>query len=643
MRHRVGPSSLPGFRVFTERLTQLPPTLQPFRPGPAADDRAAWLALPDEVQTALIAEGEQALATPYPPLPATLYLDFHRTGQRTPFEDSYFARRRLLNALVMAECVEHRGRFLDRIVEDVMLLCEESGWQLPAHNALVRDGPRLPLPDPDRPVIDLFAAESGAQLAVIAVLLKPELDAVSPQLAQRIDREIAQRIIEPYLSYHFWWMGDGDEPMNNWTAWCTQNVLLTVFTRPFTQETGGRIVRQAAASLDAFLKDYGDDGACEEGVLYYRHAGLCLFNALQVLDAVAPGAFSGVWREPKLRNIAEYPVRVHVAGDWYFNFADCPARAGACGAREFLFGRAAGSPTLTDFAAADWRRERLLTLPEEINLFYRVQAACAVRGLETHRSGPARPANVYLPSVGLFVARDDHFALAVKAGDNGDSHNHNDVSGVILYKDGRPVLIDVGVESYTAKTFSPQRYEIWTMQSAWHNLPTFDSVMQQDGEAFAARDVRTSFDLGRASIEMEIAGAYPADAGISTYRRRVTLTGSRTVEIADSYRGQRAAELSLMFEEKPRFEAGSIVLDDLAQITLTGAGTPRRETIPITDPRLRKTWPERLYRVLVPLTREDLRLVIQCDVAAEAATPGPPTSSSDRRRRDSSGRSLRPG
>lgn len=186
-----------------------------------------------------------------------------------------------------------------------MLLCEESGWQLPAHNALVRDGPRLPLPDPDNPVIDLFAAETGAQLAVLAALLGEALEAAAPGLVARIDRELRQRIVTPYLTRHFWWMGNGDEPMNNWTAWCTQNVLLTVFSRPASEAVRREVLERAAASLDAFLEDYGDDGACEEGVLYYRHAGLCLFNAMQVLDAVAPGAFAPLWQEPKIRNIAE--------------------------------------------------------------------------------------------------------------------------------------------------------------------------------------------------------------------------------------------------------------------------------------------------------------------------------------------------
>ena len=152
------------------------------------------------------------------------------------------------------------------------------------------------------------------------------------------------------------------------------------------------------------------------------------------------------------------------------------------------------------------------------------------------------------------VAHDDHFALAVKAGNNGESHNHNDVGSVTLYKDGRPVLIDIGVETYTNKTFSADRYDIWTMQSAWHNLPTFEGVMQRDGTAFAARDVEV--DLARAAtMSMDIAGAYPPEAGLRSYRRTVTLTKGQGVEIEDVHDGDRAAELTLMFAEEPTSRA----------------------------------------------------------------------------------------
>jgi hypothetical protein len=596
--------------MFVERLNRLPAILGAFRPGPPASDRDAWEALPAAVKLALVRAGEAALTAPYPALPATLYLGYTRSGDRLGFETPYFARRRLLDALVLAECVQRSGRFMDRIVEGVLLLSEESGWQLPAHNARQRGGPRLPLPDPDDPVIDLFAAETGALLAVLAALLGDALETAAPGLVARIDRELERRIVVPYLTRHFWWMGNGDEPMNNWTAWCTQNVLLTLFCRPWDAARRRQVVERAAAGLDAFLKDYGEDGACEEGVLYYRHAGLCLFNALQVLDAAAPGCFAPLWHEPKLRDIAEYILHVHVDGQRYFNFGDCPALAERCGAREFLFGRAVGSAALADFAAADWQQERRTDLGDEINLFYRVQAAFAAAGLAAWKPGPVRPADTFLSSIGLFVARDEHFALAVKAGDNGDSHNHNDVGSVILHKDGRPVLIDVGVESYTAKTFSARRYDIWTMQSAWHNLPSFDGVMQRDGAGFAAREAEPTFGPDAAGISMEIAGAYPAAAGVRSYRRRVTLDKGRNVEIVDRCEGDRPATLSLMLETEPRLEAGRIVLPGLAEISVEGAGALTVEAVPIADPRLRGSWPEQLYRVLVPLAGGTLRLRI---------------------------------
>lgn len=570
----------------------------------------AWSDLPEWVRRALVVAGEQELSTPYPQLTAPAYLAYTRAGDRLAYEDPYFARRRTLNALVMAECAEGKGRFLDRIAEGAWLLCEETGWQLPAHNSYERGGKRLALPDPDRPVIDLFAAETAAQLAVLAQLLGPVIEQAAPGLVGRIDRELERRVFQPYLTQHFWWMGDGDEPMNNWTAWCTQNVLLASLTRPTDQASRRAVMQKAAASLDAFLKDYGEDGACDEGVLYYRHAGLCLFNALDVLDSVAPGAFSSLWREPKLRKVAEYIVHMHVDGQRYFNFADSSAIVERCGAREFLFGRAVGSTVLTDFAASDWQVERKATLPDEINLFYRVQSAFAAGDLNAHQAvAPAKP-DTFLPSVGLMVARDDRFALAVKAGDNGDGHNHNDVGSVILYKDGHPVLIDVGVETYTAKTFSRQRYDIWTMQSAYHNLPTFEGIGQQDGEQFAAREVDVQLNEDSATIEMDLAGAYPTQAGVRSYRRRVHLQKGGDVTITDRYDGDRAAILSLMLAVEPVIEENRIVLPGLADLAPEGAGAPTVETIPISDARLRKAWPDRLYRVLVPLAGDVLTITI---------------------------------
>lgn len=69
---------------------------------------------------------------------------------------------------------------------------------------------------------------------------------------------LKERILEPYLKEHFWWMGDGVSPMNNWTIWCTQNVLMTAALWEEDEEISRAILQKAAKSADFFLAEYGD-------------------------------------------------------------------------------------------------------------------------------------------------------------------------------------------------------------------------------------------------------------------------------------------------------------------------------------------------------------------------------------------------
>lgn len=595
--------------MFKARRAWVHVRINAYLPGPPAHDRVAWEGLAGDLKKEVIESGESALAGDWPALPAARYPDYSRNGNRLNFETAYLARRRRLNALILAECVENQGRFIDAAASGLWLLCEEPGWQLPAHDSDVLDEP--PLSDPERPVIDPFTAETGALLAVATSLLEPALEKAAPGLAKRIDHEIARRIVQPYLTQHFWWMGNGDEPMNNWTVWCTQNVLWAALARITDRPTLHAIIIKAAGYIDDFLKDYGEDGACEDGVFYYRHAALCLFNALETLSTVAPDAFDPLWRETKIRNMAEYIFNAHIVARHYFNFGDCAPVCAPCGAREFLFGFRTGSKALTMFASADWAAGADRIIQDEINLSYRLQALFTAKELAANAGAIPVKSDIFYPSIGLFIARDSRFALAVKAGDNGGSHSHNDAGSFIVFKNGLPVLIDVGVGSYTAKTFSPHRYETWTRQSAFHNLPAFAGVMQQDGETFAASDVVVSLGETEASISMDIAGAYPPEARLRSYQRQVRLIKEDRIEIIDHFTGETLAELSLMFAERPTLREGGLAIGTLADIALEGGGTPRIEEIPIEDPLLRDCWPERLFRVLVPLTAQELKLTIR--------------------------------
>lgn len=595
--------------------------LLPFRPFPAASQREEYDRLPSWLREKVLSLGESFLGYSYPPIYATDFMAFRRTGNRVNYENIYFARRYALNSLVAAECVEHQGRFLDDIINGIYALCEESAWQLPPHNSCPGEKGQAILPSPDCSVLDLFACETGALLACVAYLLQEQLNEISPFITKRIQRELEHRIITPYLNEHFWWMGKEGEHMCNWTPWCTQNVLLAFFlsanfSEPRGNEKAARaILCQAALSCDFFLKDYGEDGCCDEGAQYYRHAGLCLDGAASVMNHVTGGAFIKLAKQPKIKNIASYIFHVHVDGKYYFNFADCSPIAGRAGVREFLFGKHTGQSELMLFAAKDFKDARETMFDDEchqLNLFYRLQAIfCYEEIMAYDTAKPLVHPDIYYPSVGLFLSRSSSFCLAVKSGDNNDSHNHNDVGSLTLYKNGQPILVDIGVESYTQKTFSSSRYDIWTMQSGYHNLPTIEGMDQKEGPDYCARNVVTAMNQdGKSSISMELSGAYPLSAPVPCYHRCVLLDKAVGCVVLTDRTDSQDVILNFITYEKP-LVTGHIIQVGAATLTIAGASLINVETLPIVDKRLQAAWEHDLYRIRLRMDCPEFRMSIQ--------------------------------
>ena len=639
---------------------------------PDISNRDSWEGLPSQLKKEIIEAGQEAQKTPWTQLLISDFTEFSKMGNRLAFEDKYFPRRRKLSALIMAECVENNGRFFDDILDGLYLILEETTWCLPAHNSYIRDTKQEYLPDVSRPIIDLFDAETGAFVAMAEYLLRPEFEKISPYICSYVDKRLNDRIFKPYFSEHFWWMGNGKESMCNWTPWITQNVLIAALTRKedfFSEYERRKFIEKAAVSLDYFLDEYGDDGCCNEGAQYYSHAGLCLFGALEIMRnalddhcAEKKNQFADVFTDPLIANIGSYIVKMHAAGDYYINFADCSPICGRRSAREYLYGKATGDEALMSFAALDFAKatvsERLLS--DEINLFYHVMQAFSCEEMLSFKGKELPPSDCFFESTGLMIARDERFVLAAKAGNNADSHNHNDVGSFTVYKDGQPLIIDLGVETYRAKTFSDKRYEIWTMQSQFHNLPTFleknydgklgadsaqdlyDSriVMEKDGIKYKATEVscvlnRKSESDGASSnvgalttadpskdfpiastLKMDIATAY-LDPRIRSYKREISLIKGEGVFVKDTYDGDLYAVLSLMTYEKPEIistnaskNSKSIRLGNLGILDIHGADNVEIESIPITDPRLSIAWKHEVYRILVNMEDDMLITVV---------------------------------
>jgi len=588
-----------------------------WHPYPTAEERELWESLPESVLNVHVARGVEALNYEWPTILAVRFLDYVRDGDRNRYQTVSFGRRRNLVNLVIAECMEGKGRFLDDIVNGIWAICEESFWGVSAHLGPQKAGSGLP--DISEPIVDLFAAETSALLAWTAYLLGPKLDTISTLIVPRIELEIDRRILTPLLERDdFSWMGFGGQRVNNWNPWICSNWLTSALLIEKNGERRLKLVAKAMRALDNFIDPYPKDGGCDEGPSYWGRAGASLYDCLELFYSATSGKIN-VYDEPLIQNIGKFIYRVQIHDRYFVNFADAPAMLTPSPALVYGFGKRINDPQM--MALGTWSAHKQDIQNSGINdsIGRLLPALFSLEDVLKAEPNPPLPCNVWLNEIQVMVARDnegtsDGLFVAAKGGHNAESHNHNDIGNVVIYVDGLPVLVDAGVEAYTAKTFSSRRYEIWTMQSAYHNLPTVNGVQQAPGRGYAARNVTYRADDQRAELSLDIAGAYPEAVGINTWLRTVTLNRGTDVTITDTYDLKGVSGdiiLNLL-------TACDVLLQDGGRITLTatelndgrisGAAqlhydadklTALTEEIVVKDSNLKRIWGNCLTRIVL--------------------------------------------
>ena len=591
-------------------------SLADWRPFPPAADRAAWdglhaSPLHRQRTAALTVRAEALCGQPWPALPATLYMEFARVGNRQNFETPYFQRRQRLSTLVLAECVQHDGRFLDDIIDGLWLMMEETSWSLPAH------AERLPgdvLPRQDRETVDLFACETAMVLAEARYLLQAELQAVSPALVERLEQEIERRVIVPVETRDdFWWLSGG----NNWSPWCAGNTLGAACYLLADPARLAALAYKMMAVVDRFIGNYGADGGCDEGPNYWSVAAGAMLLLLEHLHARTAGAVS-IYDEPLIAAMGRYIVTVHLDDAWFLNFADAPARVDPPRAVVYRYGARIGDPALRNLALLA-RRHWQADGAEDVTLGQHRNGGDLTHHLREIWWLPADAAPVadthathaWLPDLQVLVAREstragEGLTLAVKGGHNAENHNHNDVGHVVVMLNGQPCIIDIGVETYTAQTFSARRYELWCIRAAGHNAPVVNGVEQASGHEHRATEVVCTAEGILQQLALNLQDAYPPEAGLRALRRTTTLDAdAQRVTIHDAFALQEEiGRLRLTFYTPLPVETiapGQLRLAcaphplgmtfDPTQLQATVA------SVPLEDQQLRGSWGASLTRI----------------------------------------------
>jgi len=308
--------------------------------------------------------------------------------------------------------------------------------------------------------------------------------------------------------------------------------------------------------------------------------------------------------------MGHYIADVHIAGNLYVNYGDAHIEASPGPELLYRFGRATGDATLAEFGAFEAKRRGLgfkgngggpASLSRELAKVFTVQE---ILNAPKH---DALTKDSWYPDLGLMTAREAEGStvglyIALQAASNGRSHGHNDSGSFLVGHNGEPVFIDVGVGTYEAKTFSKDRYTIWTMQSAFHNLPTINGVMQHEGNQYRASDLHYEKTAVVTSVRANLATAYPKEAGIERWMRTFTLDrAAHRVELVENFSLTHEAPVTLSFMaakepvlQSTGVQVGAVLLAfDAAQLKATS------ERIALTDSTLQHSWGEAVWRVLL--------------------------------------------
>ena len=528
-------------------------------------------------------EAETLSLSDFPALTEELFSLFERKGNRLQYEDAYFGRRKYLvvfalNALLAKEQgIPAEISRLEWVLEQI---CEETCWALPAHVNRKQDAEW-------EITLDLFACETAQSLLEIAFLFRNDL---RMDLLRRIREESGRRVLQPFLHHEkdgFWW----EKSKSNWNAVCCGSVgaaacyasALVPLLCPDAgsieknREQCEQILTRVTQDLSCFLASFSEDGACMEGLGYWEY-GMSYFSMFAELLKEKTGGTTDLLDGEKQRKIMEFQQKCYFPGGTTLSFSDGDSKG------RYRMG------LTCHFAMLDPNVE-IPPLEQAMHFgedpCYRWNAAYrdwiwTKQYLEFLKENAEEKAFgtqifhdtfVYLPDAEWAIATGkNQTAFAIKGGNNGEPHNHNDVGSFLYFIGQEEIISDLGAGEYTKDYFGPERYSILCCSSRGHSVPILDGEEQKEGETYRADEVNSS-EAGKISISF--GGAYEKESRKKLTRTAAFCRKTGTLQIEDRLEGapvdthftENLVTRQKVSREKDRIRIGSsgiLKIDDVS-------------------------------------------------------------------------------
>jgi len=469
--------------------------------GRPVTDREAWGRLARHPAYAnVVKRAERYLGKELPPISDELFLDFSKTGNRTRWQRAAGRRYERLPWLVIAECIEDRGRFIEPFEEVVRALAADRTWVMPAHDRRLTNFHGKSID------IDLRSAAMGWTLATARWLLG---DRLPPETRKLIKEECRRRILVPFRDMvegrrrRNWWM----DTTNNWNAVCLAGVTGTALALMEDRQERALHIAAAEEYVKNFLRGFAKDGYCTEGVGYWNYGFGNFVNLSEAIEQATRGGVRLIDKD-NARLPAEFGARIEIANGIYPAFADCGVGSRPSPRIVWYVSRRLG------LGLRRWEdRDPVTTGGHLFEAMIYSFPNSASRTPPAEDKGKGLGERTYFDDAGVLVCRpgdadDCRLAVALKGGHNKEHHNHNDVGSYVAVVGSEGVLLDAGGEVYTARTFSSRRYESTILNSWGHPVPVVAGELQRTGRDARGRVLRAEFTPLEDTFALDISSAY---------------------------------------------------------------------------------------------------------------------------------------
>ena len=443
-----------------------------------------------------IGQVEKVTATPLPAWNDADYLEFSKVGSRQRGEKMMKARENVIPALVYAECLENKGRFLPTLNQVLEANANDPTWTWPAHDVNLTSYHGTDY------TVDLNSSAFGYRLAETVYLLGDKLD---PAVRDLILKRLEQRIFEPFrrtvaTGKPCYWLGSQkSREENNWNPVCLSGVLGSALAVIAEKNERAFYVAAAEHYSQYYLNSFTPDGYCTEGGGYWSY-GFSRYALMRELLVQATGGKIDLFTDSQVVPCVLYALRIRIGPSVVPPFADCQ------------FG------VKTDANLIAYCSQALsLNLPTAAYSPYNLGGSlgevdvtpCAVKAQASSTEEDAL--HFYFKNAGVLAcrpSRDDGLGVGIKAGGN-FSHSHNDIGSYeIAIGDDEMTGDPGGPLFYDKDTFGPHRFDKKLLNSYGHPVPVIGGQLQIDATKAKPVVLTTSFSTDHDQFVINMAPAY---------------------------------------------------------------------------------------------------------------------------------------